>query len=196
MTAYVDLATVKLALGVTDTGRDTLIQNAIDAACALIDDQTGRTFGLDVSATAREYRVLGRVVCDRDGEALIVDDIGDEAGLLVEVGDGTTWTTLDAGTYDIEPDNAIAHNRPVTRLRYVYGWWTGYRKARITARWGWPATPAEIAQAAQIQAERLYRRKDSPEGVAGSSDWGLVRVPNVDPDVRALLAPFMLPGFG
>lgn len=196
MAAYTDLATVKLALGVTDVGRDTLIQNAIDAASALIDDETGRTFGLAGSATAREFRIRGRVVCDVDGEALIVDDIGDETGLIVEVGDGTTWTALDPTEYDTEPDNAIIQNRPVTRIRHVYGWWTGYRKARVTANWGWPAIPNEVTQAAQIQAARLYRRKDSPEGVAGSAEWGLIRVPSLDPDVRALIAPFMLPGFG
>jgi hypothetical protein len=61
---------------------------------------------------------------------------------------------------------------------------------RVTARWGWPAVPAQVAEATLRTAARAYRRKDSPDGVAGSSDWGLIRVPNLDPDVRQMLSIF------
>jgi hypothetical protein len=37
-------------------------------------------------------------------------------------------------------------------------------------------------------------RKDSPEGVLGSADFGLLRVTNRDPDVRALIEPYILAG--
>jgi hypothetical protein len=56
--------------------------------------------------------------------------------------------------------------------------------------------PDEVVQATLLQAGRLYRRKDSPEGVTGSADWGMVRLPRLDPDVMALIEPYMLPGFG
>jgi hypothetical protein len=42
---------------------------------------------------------------------------------------------------------------------------------------------------------RLYKRKDSPEGVLGTAEWGgPVRLSRVDPDVAALLTPFVIPG--
>jgi hypothetical protein len=51
-------------------------------------------------------------------------------------------------------------------------------------------------QATLIQAARLYRRKDSPEGVTGSAEWGVVRLPRIDPDVSALIKDLTLPGIG
>lgn len=193
---YTDLATLKLALSITDTARDSLLNKAIAGAEMAINRRTGRRFDKDGAASARTYRTIGRVICDRDGEALIVDDISTASALVVEVGDGTTWTTLAATDYDTEPDNATIQGRPITRIRYLYGGFRWYRKARVTAIWGWPAVPDDIVTAALIQAGRYYRRKDSPEGIAGSADWGLVRVPNLDPDVKAMLDPYMLPGFG
>lgn len=191
--AYVTLAELKNALGITDTDRDDLLNSAIDSASAMIDSKTGRTFERTASTTARTYRIRSRTVRDTDGEALTVDDIADDTGLTVETGDGDTWTAVD--DYDTEPDNALDLGRPITRIRLINAHWNA-RKARVTAIWGWPAVPDDITQAALLQATRLYRRKDSPEGVAGSAEWGLIRMPNLDPDVRALVAPYMLPGFG
>jgi hypothetical protein len=64
-------------------------------------------------------------------------------------------------------------------------------RVRVTARWGWPSVPDGVAQAAALLAARLYRRKDSPEGVLGSSEWGAVRVARFDPDVEGLIAPYI-----
>ena len=52
----------------------------------------------------------------------------------------------------------------------------------------------DIPQSAQvailIQAHRLARRKDSPEGVTGfGPDGGVIRLTRLDPDVAELLAP-------
>ena len=48
-----------------------------------------------------------------------------------------------------------------------------------------------MTEATLLHAGRLYKRPGSPEGVAGSSEWGLVRIPHFDPDVKALLAPYV-----
>lgn len=195
MAEYIDRATVKLALGITDTARDTLVDTAIAGACAGIEDQTGRVFDLAPVASARTYTPWGRTVCDERGEVLLVDDIG-AADLVVEVGYGAVWTEVT--DYETWPDNALDKGQAITALVQPIGTWrsTVRTRVRVTARWGWPAVPDPIVQAAQLQACRLYRRKDSPEGVAGSAEWGVTRVPRLDPDVAALVGPYELPGIG
>lgn len=187
---YIELSTLKLELGITDTDRDKLLNQAIAAAQGSIDRRVSRTFTQDDSATARTYRTRSRVVRDEDGERLIVDDIGSTENLVVEGGDGSVWDELDASEYELEPDNALTRGYPITGIRRVNRLWRSYRRARITAVWGWPQVPEDIKEATLIQAMRLYRRKDSPEGVAGSAEWGLIRLPHLDPDVRALVEPY------
>lgn len=51
-----------------------------------------------------------------------------------------------------------------------------------------PATRhPEVTEAILMLAHRLYTRRNSPEGVAGWGDLGVVRVLASDPDIRALL---------
>ena len=46
---------------------------------------------------------------------------------------------------------------------------------------------AEVAQAVLLLASRLYKRRLSPEGVAGWEDMGAVRVVARDPDIDRLM---------
>lgn len=195
---YIDLAMLKSAFGATDNDRDALFTQAITASCGSIDERTGRSFDKAVSATPRVYRTKGRTMrLDVCSELLLIDDIADVTGLVVEGSfDGLTWATIDPTTYEIGPDNAISKNRPVTQLTLVYNSWMLYRRVRVTAIWGWPEVPASIKQAALLQASRLYKRKDSPDGTAGSAEWGVIRVSHLDPDVKALIEPYRIPGFG
>ncbi|GGT43382.1 phage gp6-like head-tail connector protein [Streptomyces purpureus] len=193
---YANLATLKamLDLEVGDNSRDDLLNKALSAASRGIDRVTGRRFFLDGEPTARVFNPAGRVVCDASGTRLLLDDLG-AAPTLVETGSGSSWTaTTD---YETGPDNALVRGRPITfLLRPSGGWGSGATRVRVTAAWGWPAVPDEIEQAALIQAARLFKRKDSPEGVTGSAEWGVVRVSRRDPDVWALIEHFILPGFG
>jgi hypothetical protein len=45
----------------------------------------------------------------------------------------------------------------------------------------------EVVQAVLLLASRLYKRRQSPEGVAGWEDMGAVRVVARDPDIERLL---------
>jgi hypothetical protein len=191
-TLYASLAQMRdrLNMAPTNVSRDEALTLALSAASRAVEQFCdGRTFSLAKAATARVFSAAGWVLSTRQGDRLNVDDIGATTGLLVEVGDGITYTTLtDAETY---PDNALARGdaitavvSPNTSIRYQ-------RKVRVTARWGWPGIPAAVEQATLLKAVRLYRRFGSPEGVAGSTDWGLVHAPNEDPDVKALLGPYV-----
>jgi hypothetical protein len=48
-----------------------------------------------------------------------------------------------------------------------------------------------VTQAAIIQASRIFKRLDSPLGVAGFGDMGAIRVGRgLDPDVAQLVEPY------
>lgn len=192
---YADRAALKvrLSLETDDDTRDELLDGALAAASRGIDTAAGRRFWLDSTPTARTFRLWGRVVCDEDGERVLLDDIGADP-VLVETGTTGSYTALT--DYEPSPDNALVRGRPITALSAAATGWGSRGHVRVTARWGWPAVPDEIEQATLIQAARLYRRKDSPEGVTGSAEWGVVRLSRRDPDVWALIEHFILPGFG
>jgi hypothetical protein len=48
---------------------------------------------------------------------------------------------------------------------------------------------------ASCSAMRQFKRYDSPTGVMGFGDLGVMRVGRVDPDVEKLLMPFRKMGF-
>jgi hypothetical protein len=62
---------------------------------------------------------------------------------------------------------------------------------RITGVYGWPSVPKAVQIASVIQASRIFKRYDSPLGVAGFGDFGAVRVSRfLDPDVEQLVMPY------
>lgn len=198
---YGELATLRRRVGLeaSDTTQDADLTSALAAASGSINLTCGRRFWLDPDPVARIYRPAGRVVCEPDGELLLVDDIGDVDDLVVETGPaGGPWTAVTG--YETAPDNALIDGKPVTGLLLPNGRWSWSRgsttRVRVTTRFGWPAEPPDIIEASYIQASRLYKRKNSPEGVLGSAEWGVVRLSRRDPDVWNLIEPFLLPGFG
>ncbi|MEV6790900.1 phage gp6-like head-tail connector protein [Streptomyces sp. NPDC051320] len=197
---YGDLATLKkkLSIEADDDTRDDLLTSALSAASRAIDRTTGRRFWLDAAATARTYRLHARIVSEDDGQVLLVDDIGDSTDMTVESAStgGGTYTAI-SGFYETTPDNALADGNPITGLlRPNSIWGTSFTRIRVTAKFGWPAVPEDVTEAALIQATRLYKRKNSPEGIIGSAEWGVRNLSRRDPDVWNLIEPYILPGFG
>lgn len=189
---YSDLLTVKAGLGkISADDRDDLIEQAIAAASRMIDQRCGRRFYADPVASARTFPALDRHFTAGDAQSLRVDDIADDSP-TVEVKTGFTgaWSTITG--HELGPDNADVHGRPWTEVVYQAGWIGDTSKVRLTARWGWPTVPDGITQACALLAARLYRRKDSPQGVLGSAEWGVMRVSRFDPDVENLIAPYIL----
>lgn len=199
-TQYATLDDLKgqLSIQPDDTSRDSQLDRALNAASRGIDRVTGRRFWLDDAVTQRTYRLHQRICREEDGDVLKVDDIGNTVGMLVESAStgGGVFTDI-TGTYETTPDNALADGEPITGLlRPLTIWGTAFTRIRVTARFGWPAVPDDITEATLIQAGRLYKRKDSPEGIIGSAEWGVRNLSRRDPDVWALIEPFVLPGFG
>lgn len=191
---YATLAELKAMRNIVDNADDNLLQSRLTRASRAIDDRTGRRFYADGSATARTYRTKGRTVYAVDGELLLVDDISTTTGLIVEIGDGTTWTAVT--DYSTEPENAIARGKAIESLRRDLGCWSTSRRVRITADWGWPTVPDPIVEATLLLANRRFMRKNSPEGVFGWAAEGAVRVSRFDSDVEDLVQPYVLEGFG
>lgn len=190
---YAELGALKTARGIAldDIADDAALTTALTAASRAIDRKTGRRFWLDSTATARVYNPRSRITAQG---LLLVDDIGSDSGLIVETGSGLSWTAVTE--YDPSPDNATARGEAITGLSAT-GWGLTYGpdRVRVTAKWGWPAIPEEITMATLILANRLYLRKDTPEGVKGTADWGVIRLSRWDPDVESLVAPYVLFGF-
>ena len=62
---------------------------------------------------------------------------------------------------------------------------------QLTAVFGWPSVPEPVTQATIIQASRIFKRYDSPLGVAGFGDLGAIRVSRfLDPDMAQLVEPY------
>lgn len=208
---YADLPLLKSQLSISDSQRDTLLNAALNAASRSVDDFCGRRFYLDATTSQRVYNPTHRLAGFNAvtyaaqslfipsgaglGTQFIVDDIGDTAGLVVEYGSNSAgWTALTPDDY--LPENAVARGEPITGLVCDTGFpMMGTTRLRVTAKWGWPAVPDQVVEATLILAARLFRRKDSPEGVIGTAEWGTVRLSRTDPDVAALLSRFVILGF-
>lgn len=188
---YATLAETKSALRITDSVDDSLLEMAIESASRLIDGYAGRQFFSSGTAT-RYFTADDDFVCE-------IDDISSSNITLVTAMDtdavfDTTWATTD---YQLEPLNAVLDGQawPYTRIRAVgdYLWPIsgGEALVKLTAVFGWPAVPIAIKQATIIQASRIFKRLDSPLGVAGFGDLGVMRVSSsLDPDVAQLVAPY------
>jgi hypothetical protein len=189
--AYCTLAELKASLAITDSVDDTPLEAAITATSRMIDDYTGRFFyrnGTTQSPVARYYTPLDPWTMNMDDSVSITEVATDDN--FNQTWD-TVWGTSD---YMLEPVNNPQRGWPVNRIlaigRYVWPYYLP-QSCRITGVWGWNAVPAEINMATLIQAARLFTRRQSPFGIAGSPDLGTVRLTaKLDADVEALLRPF------
>jgi hypothetical protein len=188
---YATLTEVKNSLRITDSIDDTMLEVAIESASRMIDGYTARTF-YNGGTAVRNFAAT-------DDLNLIIDDAISisEVASTDEIGDTyTVWKTTD---YQLEPVNSRSDGlyMPYTGIRAVndYAWPVVDQQAlcRITGVWGWASVPVAIKQATIIQSSRLFKRLDSPLGVAGFGDMGAIRVGRyLDPDVEQLAMPYRI----
>ena len=191
---YATLSDVKAALRLTDNFDDSLLEISIEAASREIDGWCERVF---TSSTAT------RIYRPTDVFSVDVDDLQSITTLKTD-SDGSgvfdvTWETTD---YQLNPLNGIAGGitTPYTQVRAIGEYLFPIYEPRnvnaneasiqITGVWGWPSIPTAVKQACIILSMRQFKRYDSPTGVMGFGDLGVMRVGRVDPDVEKLLMPF------
>ena len=187
---YATLAELKSSLTITDSDDDALLELAITSTSRMIDDFTGRFFyanGTVGSPVIRYYT-------PNDPWTHAVDDYVSISEIATDDNFNQTWSTVWAASDFLkEPVNNSLRGWPYTRLlatgRYVWPYYLP-QACKVTGVWGWPAVPAEVNQACIIQSSRIFVRKQSPFGIAGTPELGTVRLSSrLDPDVQAFLRP-------
>ena len=186
---YATLAELKAVMRIptADTVDDSLLETSIEAASRQLDGFCERVF---YSGTAtRVYMPNDSFVCETDDIVSITR--------LRTASDGkafdTTWASED---YQLEPLNGRAGGivTPYTQIRAVddllFPTYGGEATVEVVGTFGWSAVPIAIKQAVLMLAQRQFKRYDSPLGVAGVGDLGVIRVSRIDPDVQALVSPF------
>ncbi len=186
MTDYTDVDTLKAYLGgFHDDASDEELARCITTASSEIDHLCSRTFEPQADpAVARFFDPW----FDTDAYRWVVpvDEIFDTTDLAVDLWNGVddydvpSLYTLTTPTMLVLPD---------TTPYSPGGRYDSATAVKVTAKFGWPATPEPVVQACLILAARIFARRDSRFGVVQSLDGSemsrLTRV--MDPDaVNAL----------
>ena len=185
---YCTLEQIKASAGITDTVDDVLLELAVEAASREIDGATERQF-FQTTTT--------RVYAPRDSYITDIDDLVTVTTIKTSTAaDGTfdeTWTSTD---YQLEPLNGLAGGiaTPANAIRavgdYTFPTSGGEATVQVAGTFGFASVPTQITQATVLLGSRIFKRNDSPLGVAGFGDIGVIRVGRLDPDVEVMIAPF------
>lgn len=198
---YTSVEEVKDRLSITDTASDLQLTMAVQAAARAIESYCGRFFYK--IAETRTYQPY-------DIYELPVDDVVTITALNVDYdGDGIYETAWTAGTdYQLQigdaefNQNVTGEARPYTLIRSInasgggkffpFIWpYSKWDRVQIIGTWGWPAVPFGVKQAAVQVASEFFKLKDSPFGLMGTSEFGVIRVPRVNPYIMKLLTPYI-----
>ena len=189
---YASLSQIKAALRIPagDATDDALLEMAVESASRLIDAYCGRNFLLGGTAT-RYYNTDDPYVVQIDDARSIsaVRTSSSEDGIF----DITFDMTPRTGDIQAEPINDYVGGLvwPFTRLRAIGDYVFPVDKentVEVTAVFGFPNIPVTVTQATILQSSRIFSRLQSPLGVAGFGDMGIMRVGrSLDPDVSQLI---------
>jgi Phage gp6-like head-tail connector protein len=188
--SYVTLDEFKSAITIADTADDADLQRALDAATMWIDHYTGRTFSsVDTVASARFFLPI-------EIDRLSVPDLTSVTALDIDtVGNESFSSSLAADDYDLFPLYLAPGQGGYTEIRLKatspHVFIVGYQ-VRVTAFWGYGATPAAVEQACVLLANRWFHRLNVPFSVFEAPQTGeLATLLERDLDVQNLLAPYV-----
>lgn len=196
MADYITATNFKTRHGITVATNDARIAAHVTAGSREADSMCFRSFEQHSgAATVRYFQPLN---C----ETVFIDDAYEITSVEVDSGNAgtyaTTWATTD---YMAEPLNGVGPNGQTGWPTYKlvsYGtrsFPTGYRRpaVKVTAKWGWAATPTDVIEATYLLAHRLYYEVAVPSGVvAAGAEFGLPGVGLQRPyTVERLLRPYV-----
>lgn len=179
--AYVSVAELRSLVGLRDEADDAALTLHVEAASEAIESFCGRSFAVPTVAALRRVKAA-------DPFRLMLPpghDIASTTGLVVATDDNddgtaeTSWTiTTDFELFPwAQVDAAGRASAPWTEIRS-----TGARlfptcgrrpQVHVTARWGWPAVPWAVREAAAVLAHRRYvMSRNAPAGTVAMGDFG------------------------
>lgn len=195
---YATLPELRSRVGISsnsDATEDAKLQDALLAASRGIEKICHRQFGLATTATARVFYPDG--YCKTK-----IDDFWTTTGLVIATdtaGDGTYATTWASTDYQVEPLNGIVDGeqgwpywviRAVGSYRFPCVDSASLAPLRVTAKWGWSSVPAPVKEGCLILAEEIYSLKNTPFGVGGYGQFGIIRA-RENPMVYTRIAPYI-----
>lgn len=198
---YTSVEELKDRLGVTTSASDLSCQKAVQAAARAIEGHCGRHFyQVQEARTFVPYEIWD----------LPIDDLVSLTSCKVDMdGDGIYETTFTLNTdfqlaTGIWEFNQLASGelRPFTQARIINGAGGGkfwpfiwpfapLNRVQITGTWGWPEVPFGVQQATLQVAAEFFKLKDAPFGIAGTSEFGYMRIPKQNPYITRLLSPYI-----
>ena len=179
----------KLTIPTADTADDAMCEDIVEAVSRWIDAYTGRIF-YTTSSETRVYTPTTPLLC-------ITDDIATITSVKIDTGSRAYGTTLASTDYDTIPYNTAAKVTPIMGLQIAPNgtqrfYPTIAKSVQVVGTFGVPASCTwleQVREACEIQASRIYKRKDSPFGVTGQNSLGQPTIiSDLDADVKALLA--------
>ena len=156
--AYSTKALYKSAFGVTVTTQDDRIDSVLLGVSRHIERRLGRFFNQDAAVVERRYFQPGRILRLDDLPAFMVDDISTTTGLIVKQDDDLDGSFADETAWTIDTDFTLwpfnADKGPEAqpwRAIVIPSWsaksFLAQARLSVTAKFGWAAVPAAIAQA-------------------------------------------------
>jgi len=184
---YISASELKDTLGITKGYADIDVQDAVTAASRAVDDHCRQSFFLGPAAETRTFTPIAE-------DYLMIDPASTITTVTVQ------GTAITLGTnYSKQPANAALIGQPWNLLRSL----NGYAFPRgipdsvtVLGQFGWATVPAQVRIATKIMAARyLLRPRQAVFGVAGIGlDSGAAAISTFDPDVEAILEPFVSVG--
>lgn len=177
-----------LRIPVSDTVDDDLLELAVESASRDIDQACERQFFSTVTT---------RIYTPRDSFNCEIDDLISVTSIKASsAADGVfdvTWTSSD---YQLMPLNGLAGGMEMPYdLIYAVGDYTfpisgNEATVQVNGTFGFSSVPTAIKQATVLLSARIFKRNDSPGGVMGFGDLGVIRVGRMDPDIDRLIQPY------
>jgi len=182
---------------VPDDVNDTKLISVISGVSREIDAYTGTSFYDAGADTTRYYTARCSGYVDIDPATTITSVATDDN---LDRTYGTSWASTD---WEGWPYNVAGRGSPYSRIDTTpvgnYAFPTTARGVKVVGRFCYHAAATiatvlpDIKQVALLKCVRMFKRKDSPYGVIGATEFGQVTIiPGFDPDEVRILGNYKI----